>query len=81
MADLIHKDYVPSVKEANVIPDVKTEIRALVGKGQKESYENIIKAIQAAYPIMTNDDVTKQIKEVSKEADYTPKVEMEVAEL
>lgn len=75
---LTHKDYKAPVKEGRVVPDVKEAIRSFVGKGS-ESYEEIVKHVQASYSL-TNDEVIAQIREVSKEEAYTPKV-VEVAEL
>jgi len=65
---LTHKDYVQPVKEDRVVPDVKGIIKTFVGKGT-ESYEDIVKKVQESVNL-TNDEIIKQIKEVSKEADF-----------
>jgi hypothetical protein len=74
---LKHKDYTEPSKTARVIPDVKAAIKTYVGNGKK-SYEDIVKEIQKTNPIMTNDDVITQIKQVATETDYLVKPEVEI---
>jgi len=70
--NLTHKDYKRPVGVKKVIPSVKAKIKTFVGKGTK-SYEEIVKEIQKSNN-MTNDEVIKQVKELAKTADFTPKV-------
>ena len=76
---LEHKDYETPETSKKIIPDVKEAIRAFVGTG-RESYEDIVKHVQESENI-TNDNVITQIKEVSKEANFTKPVIKEVEEL
>ena len=71
---LTHKDYKETGNPKRVIPDVKDKIKKFVGTGQK-SYEEIVIAVQSRFPIMTNDEVITQIKEIAKEEEFQPKGE------
>ena len=76
---LEHKDYTTPEVAEKIIPDVKETIRTFVGKGRKTS-EEIKDHIQLSYNI-TNDNIEKQIKEVSKEEDYIKPVVEKVEEI
>lgn len=76
---LYAKDYVEPKKPERVVPDVKTEIKALVPPKGKKLYGDIVKTVQVEHPEMTNDDVIKQVKEVATEWEAEkPKVEEKV---
>ena len=75
---LCDKAYTAPEKPERIIPDIKDDIKALIPQGGRMSYEEIVKSIQASNPVMTNDDVILQIKEVHDE--WYPPVEEPVEE-